>query len=163
MPIEGYELLLAAKRLVNSHMEVDHRTAASRAYYAALHCSFALRDLLDFGPLPLTRQAEGTHRRMIRLLLEAHPGERCKVHVGRLRAVAHLLRMVRDLRSLADYRLDLPFNRPLAMHAILGAERVVREVREILATCAAEPPAPPTRIIPSEAENGPDASPDPAS
>lgn len=103
------ELLGLAQGLVETHREVNFRSAASRAYYAAfLHQREAARQR---GSLPPGYQPN-IHRRV----------EAALRSVDEDGAIA--LATLRSLRNAADYDDHIDFSRALALHAI----RLAREL-----------------------------------
>ena len=105
-----------SKELMRRTEEACHRTAVSRAYYAAFHRTRDFLTLLGFR----TRQSDQAHAGLYRRLSCTHREE--------LDEAARSLMNLRGLRNSADYELTPAF----AKSAVVQAAECVREIFERL-------------------------------
>ncbi len=126
MSIEPKDILATAQKLLASGVptESDLRSAASRAYYAALHASYFV---LPGGLVPNTSElkGKGSHDAIIRAveIWAKKPG------TGRAEAqiILRNLKRSKDIRKTADYRLEYDFPITESQFAIADATKVLSE------------------------------------
>lgn len=127
-----HDWLRFAEQLLDApHEDAGWRTAASRAYYAALHTVDAT---FPDVPAPAGVRAEGSHERIIRKAL-AHgrsggPGKDEAI------AVAHTLGRMKSDRTRADYNLRVVLTKEDANHMIRRANMIFQScsgVKKLLA------------------------------
>jgi uncharacterized protein (UPF0332 family) len=114
------EFLTSAQKLIEANSEVDYRNAASRAYYCAFHLC---RILLE--KLPQSQDNIGTsHQKIIDALLLSSD--------KRLKLLGNQLKMARQLRHKADYKVDIKFTRYEASRVLSYVRKIVLEVDHFL-------------------------------
>jgi len=114
------EFLTSAQKLIEKNSEVDYRNAASRAYYCAFHLC---RILLE--KLPQSQDNIGTsHQKIIDALLLSSD--------KRLKLLGNQLKMARQLRHKADYKVDIKFTRYEASRVLSYVRKMVLEVDHFL-------------------------------
>lgn len=118
MAVSPRTLLESANTLLQGGEEIDHRNAASRAYYAAYH---ACRALADEGGLPSYADT-GTHR----ALIDALTGSRNNTCKG----VGFLLRQCRKYRVAADYKIDEDFPEYYARSILAKSYQIFTKLRK---------------------------------
>ena len=117
MSITPADLLAETRELlVGSANEVRRRTVASRAYYAAFHASRRFAATLGYEQ----RRDRGVHGQLIRFL--ANRQERW------IRGCARRLRRLRDLRTKADYQLEIRFPFGIAQDAVEDAIEIMEDI-----------------------------------
>lgn len=118
--IEAVKFLESAKELLNkqSTKEIDHRNAASRAYYGAFHICKKL--LEDFPPTQSQIGAE--HERIINGLLN-HQDKRFKT-------LGNMLKDAKNQRVKADYRLDNNFTIQDAKIVVKFTDKILMEINK---------------------------------
>jgi len=114
------EFLTSAQKQIEANSEVDYRNAASRAYYCAFHLC---RILLE--KLPQSQDNIGTSHQKIIDALFLSPDKR-------LKSLGNKLKMARQLRHKADYKVDIRFTRYEASRALSYAQKIVLEVDHFL-------------------------------
>jgi uncharacterized protein (UPF0332 family) len=125
MPVVPADWIAFAKGLL-SNDEISNRSAASRAYYGALHASKPLADQL---PDPV--KFEGSHDRAIRAMKEYPVTIANKSTALAIHRVGILLSQCRSLRTLADYNCSIAFSGSEAEEAIGFAEQIIAGLRTI--------------------------------
>ena len=114
MAITADTLLQAAQEMAAGTREVDWRSAASRAYYAAYHrCIPFAYGRASASPGHMQMIADLTHR-------NAEPSSR---------RAGFLLRHCKELREQADYELEATFQRADADSALQSTGRIFDIVR----------------------------------
>ena len=127
MSIEPKDILATAKRLHDggSTAEADLRSAASRAYYAALHASH-LALPTDLTPKAGDLRAKGSHQAVIDAIelwaKAARPGRM------EARVLVHNLCQLRAIRKKADYNLTGDFLIKESLDALQYASTVFSEI-----------------------------------
>lgn len=121
--MESIEFFDAAREFLERKpiREVDHRNAASRAYYCAFH---TCKKLLEEHP-PKESQRGTEHQKVINELLE-HQDKRLKVF-------GNMLMTSRDQRVRADYKLEEKFTLYDAKKAVKSTEKLLQEIQKIQA------------------------------
>lgn len=126
MSIEPKDFLATATKLHSSegNTEADLRSAASRAYYAAIHASQHCLPF-DLAPSASELRAKGSHQAVI----DAVDTWAKAVRTGRMEAqmLARKLRRLRDIRKTADYQLDIDFMISESQFALKDASTVLDE------------------------------------
>ena len=122
MPVEPKLLLESAEDLAKGDSELDWRSAAHRAYYAAHHRCIPLGRLSGFD-----ETGGSVHRNLIDTLTGT--GDRTLMSIG------YMLEQCRGLRVKADYRIELDF--PQA-----DAATVVRQCKRIFEKAESATPKP---------------------
>jgi len=115
------KFLDVADELSDGDEEAHWRSATSRAYYAAFHV--ARRLFRDVGFV--TPRGERVHAYLChRLNNSGHP---------EVAQSSTWLEDLRDLRNRADYDVDSPFERAVALSAVVQALDVIRLLDEVAA------------------------------
>lgn len=129
MSIEPHDFLATANRLIGNNMESDLRSAASRAYYCALHSASAALPK-DIAPSNADLRKKGSHKTILDALELWAKGE---IRNGRTEAaiLAKALPKLRNIRQKADYELDHNFSAEEAHRAIAIATSVVDGARRV--------------------------------
>jgi uncharacterized protein (UPF0332 family) len=148
MPSSPHEVLALAEEIADKCKgEAALRSAASRAYYAALMAAQAtIPSLTNDGP---------THERIIRSCVKygqgANPGRRASSEM------AGLLEKVKVIRTEADYYLETEFTQRQYKDALVQARRVLTlcDVIETARKQGGAAPAP-ISVIPTVATVQPD-------
>jgi len=96
--------------------EINYQNAASRAYYGAFHSCKKL--LQDFPPTESQRGAE--HEKIIAELLK-HQNKQFKI-------LGNMLKMSKDQRVRADYKLAEKFSVQDAKRVILSTKKLLEEI-----------------------------------
>jgi hypothetical protein len=107
------EFLDLADELSVGAREVDWRTAASRAYYAAYHVALRLLRQLGFE-VPRSDQAHAYL--WLRLVHAGHPD---------VETAGNELNDLRRTRNVADYDLDREFPQPTGMGGVKDGLRII--------------------------------------
>jgi len=126
----GAMLRCAAVIAEAAHGEANFRSAISRCYFAAFHAAYAWHAAL---PAPGYRgpRATGRHETLVHQLY--HPGlPAAHPSFWRSIALARMLNRGRQLRVLADYRIDVDIDRAQMAEALVNSLVIVRQ-------CAAQP------------------------
>jgi uncharacterized protein (UPF0332 family) len=108
----------------NGASEIDFRSAASRAYYAAYHCAV---DLAKDLPVKSVIKG-GYHELVIKTLASAGSdpfGRKCA-------RVAYLLSSMRGTREVADYHLDADFPKTDAEYVVAMVPVLTQAAAEAL-------------------------------
>jgi hypothetical protein len=118
------EILETAKKLLGDpSLESDLRSAASRAYYAALHATNQAIPETFTGNHQTSPSPQSSHDFIIgkadRLRKAASSG---KIEATELYAI---LPKMKKIRVMADYRLDEKIESTIGNHAVAQAERVL--------------------------------------
>lgn len=114
------QFLTSAQIFMQGGREIDYRNAASRAYYCAFHLC---KNLVE--TIPISTDNIGTsHQRIIDALAQSHD--------KRLKSLANKLKVVRELRHKADYKLDIKFSRYEASRALSHTQKITSEVENLL-------------------------------
>lgn len=105
MPIKPRDFLTQAQLLIQTPDEVDHRSAISRSYYAALHGCYAVcRDVLSGTGLST---GVSTHQKVVDALQSASRDTSLAQDVrSRVGALSYQLIKGRNLRVRADYKIN---------------------------------------------------------
>jgi uncharacterized protein (UPF0332 family) len=120
------EFLTSAQQQLQENSEVGYRNAASRAYYCAFHLC---RMLLE--KLPQSQDNIGTsHQKIIDALFLSSD--------KRLKSLGNQLKMARQLRHKADYKVDIKFTRYEASRVLSYVQKMVLEVDNILQSLSQE-------------------------
>ena len=114
MPITPELLLEAAKSLGRGGSEVDHRNAASRAYYAAYHRCRPIAERIG-----LSSGSQGVHRNLIDTLTSTRD--------RRLKSMGYMLDQCRGLRVKADYEIHIEFPADNARLVMRQCERILSQ------------------------------------
>lgn len=115
MPIEPRDFLDQSRRLIECKLEVDHRSAVSRAYYCALHSCIQLCRLMPDG---FEDNDASSHESVIRQLVN-WPSEKPYGSVRKQCVALGLdLRKGKLLRKRADYLLTVSFEQSTAKQHI---------------------------------------------
>lgn len=126
----GAMLRCAAVIAEAAHGEANFRSAISRCYFAAFHAAYAWHAAL---PAPGYRgpRETGRHETLVHQLY--HPGlPAAHPSFWRSIALARMLNRGRQLRLLADYRIDVDIDRTQMAEALVNSLVIVRQ-------CAAQP------------------------
>lgn len=118
MAITAACLLESAKELRRGSAEIDHRNAASRAYYAAFHRCLPIARGIGLSESP----EMGVHRNLIDTLIAASVGDKAQKRM--LARLGYMLNACRAQRVRADYNIDEDFEPHYAQEAIEHSERV---------------------------------------
>lgn len=127
MAVSPSDLLQIGRVLIRQDGEINHRTAANRAYYAAFHYCKTMADSLPRVPV----QGRGSHERLINRLKDHQIIEASRAKDVKIRTLGNFLDRGKALRVLADYRIDEEFNSLKAEELILMASKIADIVREI--------------------------------
>ena len=116
MPVQPEDILTVARHLSQGDLEANHRSAISRAYYAAYH---KCRDLASkVEPMTDFRRSSG-HQDVPAVLKK----------IGlKGRAVAYVLLLLREKRKKADYDIDEELETGAAKTAVQECVRVMAGV-----------------------------------
>ena len=117
MSVSPGDMLSAARELAERSTEIDHRNAASRAYYAAFHRCMPIAKNIGLLAHPNT----GSHANLISTLTtnpNSGPAKRQLMRLG------YTLADCRKLRVEADYQPESDFTRHTAQHVIGQWERL---------------------------------------
>ena len=137
MTVTPQDFIRSAEKMLKSDLEIDYRNAASRAYQGAHHACRKLREDLDLAPLTNVPEQEGSHKKLIRALQQAHlPATKNQqwVKAIHIRQIGHMLNSARDLRYAADYGLDQYFSKKKARQLIISSQIIVHQVNQLLRT-----------------------------
>lgn len=129
MPVAPTDFLDAAKRLhaLSSACECDHRSATSRAYYAAYH--HCLQWLQTLPPAARTLGTTGgVHQRLIDRLEKPHNDLIAANKYAKSKRAAKKLLAMRIRRRDADYELGLTLPALEAADQIAEAESVLNDL-----------------------------------
>ena len=106
MAITPQDLLQYAESLMQDSNEISARNAAGRAFYAAFHFCMPIFNELDTGP----KTKEGTHQKILRLFAN-YDSARTEDVSRKIRVIGTMYRQAREIRSRADYQIDLEFSK----------------------------------------------------
>lgn len=128
MSMLGKDFIDVARRLlVQTELEADYRSAASRAYYAAFHEADAALPA-DFAPSEAERRGKSSHE----IIIDA-----CRTWGNSLVPGRDLARQIsRDLARLkrtrrdADYLLSQDFSKDQAVDAVLVADTLCQRAHD---------------------------------
>jgi uncharacterized protein (UPF0332 family) len=125
MPIKAHEIMQVAESLAERDGEAAHRSAASRAYYAAF---LSARDVLPEEFTPYVKSGSSHDAVIDSLLAFSRATER-----GRTEAVqiAADLPRLKKKRKLADYGLENDFFLEDAINVISRAKKIIGHCLEI--------------------------------
>jgi len=134
MAVSPRDLLAIAQELIDREGEIDHRTAANRAYYAAFHyCSTVAASL----PPPLT-PGRRSHERLISKL-KNHPVSKATEDFDlNVRTLGNVLDKAKPLRVHADYLIGEEFGRAKAEELIPRAEKIRDVANELTETLSVD-------------------------
>ena len=134
MAVSPRDLLAIAQELIGREGEINHRTAANRAYYAAFHfCSTVAASL----PPPLT-PGRRSHERLISKL-KNHPVSKATEDFDlNVRTLGNLLAKAKPLRVHADYLIGEEFGRAKAEELIPRAEKIRDVANELTETLSVD-------------------------
>lgn len=118
MSITFKDFLDSAQKLVKSNDEVDHRNAASRAYYAAFHEAKRVSKYSN----SMVIKNQGVHEQLIQKL-KTHPGKDPRSH--NIRDIGNFFSQCKSYRVRADYHINKNFPNPDALKAISIAEQII--------------------------------------
>lgn len=121
MSISVDELLAFAEALGNGTTECEWRSAASRAYYSAFHRGLEVAEAC----LAPNRYVSGAHERLT---------DRFKSHSIKGKALAYVLIDLKKTRTIADYKLGVPFRQTDATDFIPQCKSFIARVDGFLAT-----------------------------
>lgn len=124
MAVKSQQLLDYAKSVIEQESEAACRCAASRSYYAMYH---AVTEIIT-QPIP-NYGGGGVHFKLIEHLQDRNNGE--PYEHSKQRSLAYMLRMGRDNRVRADYKIDDEFDKTDAQSTISTAERVLSVCYEL--------------------------------
>lgn len=119
MPVSPIDFLRVAENLLKSTSEIDHRSAASRAYYSAFHYCTPLASYLD----PVAKPKSGLHNAFIDIFISSS--------VRKAKAIGYMLRQCHNLRIKADYAIKDEFHYHEADTVIKEAKRIFEAVDEL--------------------------------
>lgn len=130
MAVSPRDLLAIAQELIGREGEINHRTAANRAYYAAFHfCSTVAASL----PPPLT-PGRRSHERLISKL-KNHPVSKATEDFDlNVRTLGNVVDKAKPIRVRADYRISEDFGLTKAKELILMAEEIRDVANELTGT-----------------------------
>jgi uncharacterized protein (UPF0332 family) len=112
------QFLTSAQILMQGGSEIDYRNAASRA------CAFHLcKNLVETLPISADNIAT-SHQKIIEALAHSHD--------NRLKALGNKLKVVRELRHKADYKVDMKFTRYEASRVLSHTQKIASEVENFL-------------------------------
>lgn len=123
---------LATTTLGNISTEADLRSAASRAYYAALHAAdLSIPDALK--PSETEKGSKGSHQVIIDAIVSWSKG----AYQGRsdARDMARNLTKLKRVRKKADYLIDEDFSLPEATDAVTTASGIMQNAQSALRLC----------------------------
>lgn len=123
MTVCAKDLLLQAKSLETSSAEIELRTCVNRAYYAAFHAANDWHDGLATGGLQGSG-AFGVHQRLINCLTTPTVTGPAAMQS---RAIGYMLRVVKSLRTPADYDLDATVTAVDAANAVAQTESLMKK------------------------------------
>ncbi len=134
MAVSPRDLLAIAQELIGREGEINHRTAANRAYYAAFHfCSTVAASL----PPPLT-PGRRSHERLISKL-KNHPVSKATEDFDlNVRTLGNVLDKAKPLRVHADYLIGEEFGRAKAEELIPRAEKIRDVANELTETLSVD-------------------------
>lgn len=115
----------------DSLTEMDLRTACSRAYYAAWHCSEALDfKLLDNSGKSNTKA--GVHEQRIQKFCNFPAKNQDGIASPEIRAIGYMLRQCKNYRARADYNLQETFDHSLCQTSIESCDLLIGKVLEAI-------------------------------
>lgn len=123
MSISPANFLNAAERLLAGEDEVDHRNAASRAYYGMYHACQQWCDSLDGFAISGTGRG-GVHFRFIQAMADYRGPEADKV-----KSIGNMLKHIKNLRVKADYKLHESFSAAYAAIACNTSRKAMEEIQ----------------------------------
>ena len=127
--------LETAWALLERDEEADHRSAASRAYYAVFH---ACKPLVKQLPPATNKQGKPFYNEH---LLIQHTLKKCvqipgivynSVLIEEIQVVGSDVSDIRTLRNSADYDINDPFSRTIAQHIVTQSACILERVTAIL-------------------------------
>lgn len=122
MSVEPRSFIESAKKILLLGCEVDHRNAASRAYYCMYHT--VLNEVLEHVVEVPRYQGAGSHQSLILYLNEkANSGGIGKINEKECYRLSLSLGQGKVLRTVADYKISEPFRQVDAEVLIKSAER----------------------------------------
>jgi uncharacterized protein (UPF0332 family) len=125
MPTLPSEILTLAGRIRDDHPgECGMRSAASRAYYAALHQAEQV-----FGKVPPSGERLSSHEQVIRAA--AARGRQGDVTAGVAARIAANLTSMRIARNRADYKLQERFSEAQCRDMFIRANAVMNACNEV--------------------------------
>jgi uncharacterized protein (UPF0332 family) len=119
MSVSPIDFLHTAENSLKSTSEIDHRNAASRAYYSAFHHCGPLANHLD----PVATPKSGLHNAFIDIFINSSN--------FKSKAIGYMLRQCHDLRIKADYHIGDEFHRHEAEITIKQAKRIYEAVDKL--------------------------------
>lgn len=120
MTISQDDLLSFAEALASETMEVQHRSAVSRAYYAAYHQSVAWATALPSAGI--SSPGSGVHKAHIDAL--THPTV-VGAQAMQSRSIGYMLGALKAERTRADYHLSETVDRHEATNAVERARLIL--------------------------------------
>lgn len=123
-------VLMGEDKTLNNKGAIQLRAAASSAYYSAYH-TIKSRSL-DLEDIPPSAKKEGVHANLInRLRVTARNEQLDEVTSRLLKRISADLQQAKEIRNHADYKLNKPFPKGLAMQAIRKAERIAEAASKL--------------------------------
>lgn len=122
MPSTRLDLLDFASNLSQQGSEPAFRSAVSRAYYAAFHHGVAVID----SKLPISKSlvyTGGCHQQLYEKLLDGKSSA--------WKGIAYEVNELKELRVIADYRLNKTVTYPTALIAVNHAKSIISKLDAI--------------------------------
>lgn len=124
MSVEGSDFVAISERIIAlEESEIAWRVAAGRAYYGAFHCC---SDLVDQHPAIAVDQTLRTQERVYQAIASITSSVAGWMDIKKL---AYKAKNIRDIRTVADYKIKDRFRKEQALQAISAAKNVL-ELRE---------------------------------
>jgi len=119
MGIVANDFLSFAENIFSEETEINHRNAASRAYYAAFHYCLPITEILDES----SEKDGGVHAKTYNKLIRSFD--------LKLKQIGYMLKQCCGIRVRADYDLEGDFSRSDGELAIKQVKRIIDRVLEL--------------------------------
>ena len=127
MAVQPEDIRALAEALLEHSHESHHRSAASRAYYAAYHAARALEQHYDL----LIGGGGATHQAFLGRLRE-YRNPAAPDTARSINALGYLLTQMVGVRNVADYEIGSDFSQDNAQENLEQANRVFQKVKGLL-------------------------------
>lgn len=116
-------------------LEVELRAACSSAYYAVWHCSDELDKLLIDSSGQASSDKGGVHIERINKFagfpLNTNQDRVSPERARDIRAIGHMMKMIKGHRFKADYKLDADFSASDCKVSIEGSNKAIDKITQI--------------------------------
>ena len=125
MSVTYHDFIASAEAMnVNPSLEVDRRTAASRAYYGVYHCALQTANSVG-SDAPLSSFSGSSHEKLRCFYSDENMRDE---FAKRRRAVGYMLKQAHMVRCLADYRLSEDFSDVTLEAHLIACKRIIDKI-----------------------------------